>query len=406
MAGDGDKFGSDRARREWRIRASHDPSLTSQETALTSEVVRSADADTRFMTRALELARLGEGLTSPNPMVGCVLVKDGKIVGEGWHRGAGLPHAEPVALIAAGDRTRGATAYVTLEPCSHHGRTPPCTEALLKAGVREVVYALADPHPVAAGGATRLQASGLKVRAGVLESEARDLNRAWLHTLKRNRPYVIAKTAMSLDGRIATREGDSKWITSLASREEGHKLRRMADAIIVGAETVIADDPALTARIEGEIRAPLRVVLDSKGRTSPGAMAFDRSGKGAILATTAAATPSRLERFRKHGVDALVLPADEKGRPHVDELLEALRARGVVTALVEGGGEITGGFLDADLIDEVWLFIAPILIGGGKSAFAGEGASRLADIRTFDFDAPIMLGLDLLMRGVRRRGEA
>lgn len=362
--------------------------------------------DARFMRRALDLAWLGAGMTAPNPMVGCVIVKDGKIVGEGWHRGAGLAHAEAEALNAAGDKARGGRAYVTLEPCSHHGRTPPCAEALIRAGVAEVVYALADPHELAAGGATRLQIAGLKVRAGVLDREAREMNRAWLHSLKTKRPYVIAKAAMSLDGRIATRLGDSKWITGAEARDKGHELRRMADTIIAGAGTVIADDPALTARIDGETRGPLRVVLDSKGRTSPGAKAFERSGKGALLATTAAASPQRLDRFRAHGVETLALAADGAGRPYLDELLRALHGRGVVTAVVEGGGEALGSFLDADLIDEVWLFLAPVLIGGGKSAFAGQGAAHLADLPAFDFDAPELVGRDLFVRGVRNRGTA
>lgn len=374
-----------------------------------SGVVREEAArlnDARFMRRALDLAWLGAGMTAPNPMVGCVIVKDGKIVGEGWHRGAGLAHAEAEALNAAGDKARGGRAYVTLEPCSHHGRTPPCAEALIRAGVAEVVYALADPHELAAGGATRLQIAGLKVRAGVLDREAREMNRAWLHSLKTKRPYVIAKAAMSLDGRIATRLGDSKWITGAEARDKGHELRRMADTIIAGAGTVIADDPALTARIDGETRGPLRVVLDSKGRTSPGAKAFERSGKGALLATTAAASPQRLDRFRAHGVETLALAADGAGRPYLDELLRALHGRGVVTAVVEGGGEALGSFLDADLIDEVWLFLAPVLIGGGKSAFAGQGAAHLADLRAFDFDAPELVGRDLFVRGVRNRGTA
>ncbi len=362
------------------------------------------EADSRFMSRSLELARLGLGRTAPNPMVGCVIVKNGQIVGEGWHKGAGLPHAEPEALAQAGERARGACAYVTLEPCNHHGRTPPCTEALLKAGVSEVVYALADPHALAAGGATRLQMAGVKVRSGVLEDEARELNRAWLHTLTARRPYVVAKAAMSLDGRIATASGHSKWITGALAREKGHELRRMADAIIAGAGTIIADDPALTARLNGETHFPLRVVLDSTGRTSPGAKAFERTGRGAALATTAAAPASRLARFREHGVEPILCAANERGRARPDDLLDILYARGVVTVMLEGGGEVLGAFLDADLIDEVWLFIAPILIGGGRSAFDGVGAARLSDAHRFDFKEPELIGPDIFMRGLRARG--
>jgi diaminohydroxyphosphoribosylaminopyrimidine deaminase/5-amino-6-(5-phosphoribosylamino)uracil reductase len=362
-----------------------------------------SDADIGFMRRALELARLGEGLTAPNPQVGCVIVKNGAIVGEGWHKGAGQPHAEPEALRVAGDKARGATAYVTLEPCNHQGRTPPCTDALLRAGVRELVYAQADPHPTAAGGALQLQRSGVKVRGGVCAEESRSLVRGWLHSLDAKRPYVIAKAALSLDGRIATRSGESQWITGEATRARAHELRRAADAIIVGAGTVVADDPALTARTDGETRRPLRVVLDSTARVSPGAAAFDRAGKGAMLATTAAAPSHRLAKFAEHGVETLALPADARGRPHLRDLLSALRDKGVVTVLIEGGGKVLGSFFDADLIDEIWLFLAPMIIGGGAPVFAGEGVARLADARRFEFAAPEIIDADILMRGLRRR---
>jgi diaminohydroxyphosphoribosylaminopyrimidine deaminase/5-amino-6-(5-phosphoribosylamino)uracil reductase len=362
--------------------------------------------DQAFMARALEIARLGEGLTAPNPMVGCVLARNGDVIGEGWHKGAGLPHAEAEALVAAGAKACGATAYVTLEPCKHFGRTPPCAEALISAGVAEVVYALADPHDLAGGGATRLQSAGIKVRGGVMEAAARDLNRAWLHGLRTGRPYVIAKAAMTLDGRIATRTGDSKWITGETARAKGHELRRAADAIVAGAGTIIADDPALTAREGGEIRHPLRVVVDSRGRTSPGARVYERGGKGALLATTSAAPAGKLSRFREHGVEALALPAGDDARVDLPSLLAALYRRGVVTALVEGGGELLGALLDADLVDEVALFVAPVVLGGGLPAFNGAGPARLADARAFEFTAPEALGRDLFIRGVRTRGGA
>lgn len=355
------------------------------------------------MQRALKLARRGEGLTAPNPFVGCVLVRNGAVVGEGWHKGAGLPHAEAEALAAARDRARGATAFVTLEPCNHHGRTPPCTEALIAAGVTEVVYALDDPSPLAAGGAERLREAGVAVRSGLCAAEAREANRAWLHAVAMKRPYVVAKAAMSLDGRIATRAGDSKWITGEAAREKGHDLRWVADAIIAGAGAILADDPALTARRGGETRHPLRVVVDSTGRTSPGAHVYDRSGC-AILATTSATPAARLAAFAGHGVETLTLPVDAQGRPDLEDLLAELHRRGVVTAMVEGGGELLGSFLDHDLIDEAWLFLAPMLIGGGKPAFDGAGPARLAGVAAFDFDPPAMLGRDVFVRGVRARG--
>ncbi len=362
---------------------------------------RRADDDERYMRRAIELARRGAGFTSPNPQVGCVIVRDGAIVGEGWHKGAGLPHAEPEALAQAGAKARGAIAYVSLEPCAHHGRTPPCTEALAQAGVAEVVYAVPDPDPRAAGGAKRLELVGVKVKGGVCAEDARELIRAWLHAQGARRPYVVAKAAMSLDGRIATGAGESRWITGEESRLKGHELRKAADAIIVGAGTVIADDPALTAR-HGDTRYPLRVVLDSTARTSPGAAAFDRSGKGAMLATTAAAPQARRAKFAEHGVETLILPADRSGRPRLEDLLAALHEKGVVTALVEGGGEVLSSFYDADLIDELWLFLAPLVIGGGKSGFAGAGAESLADARRFAFDPPEIIGPDIFLRGRRK----
>ncbi len=357
------------------------------------------------MQRACDLARRGAGRVAPNPMVGCVIMRaPGKIVGHGWHEGPGQDHAEVMALKEAGAAARGATAFVTLEPCNHTGRTGPCAEALIEAGVADVVYALADPNPIAAGGAKRLRAAGVNVRADLCEEEARDLNRAWLHALKHKRPYVVGKTAMSLDGRIATAAGESQWITAPASRTAGHGLRRDADAIIVGAGTVAADDPALTARLDGDIRYPLRVVLDSTARTSPGAKVYERnrSAKSALLATTRRASADRLAGFREMGVEPLALPADDAGRPDLDALLSALFERDVHSAMVEGGGEVLGAFFDADLIDELHLFIAPKIIGGGKLAFRGDGVAALADASRFDFQRVNIDGPDQHWIGRRR----
>lgn len=367
------------------------------ETAIEPQEERSA------MQRALELARRAIGETAPNPMVGCVLMKaPDVVVGQGWHKGPGTDHAETMALKEAGDAARGATAFVTLEPCNHTGRTGPCVEALIKAGVAEVVYAAADPNPIAAGGGETLRAAGVKVRSGLCEEEAKDLNRAWLHALKHLRPYVVAKSAMSLDGRIATAAGESKWITSPESRAAGHKLRMQADAVLVGAATVTADDPALTARTETGTRAPLRVVLDSTGRTSTGAKIYERSGNGALLATTARASSDRISAYSEMGVETLILPADLSGRPEITELLGALYERDVLHLMIEGGGEVLGGFFDADLIDELHLFIAPKLIGGGKPAFGGDGVGALSDSSRFDLTQMEPLGPDQHWRGRRK----
>lgn len=356
--------------------------------------------DRRYMTLALELATQGAGKTAPNPMVGCLLVKDGEVVGEGWHKAAGAPHAEAEALAAAGDRACGATAYVTLEPCNHHGRTPPCADALVKAGIAEVVYAMADPHALAAGGGDYLRARGIRVRSGVCEEEARALNRFWLHAVEHKRPYVIAKFAMSLDGKIATHSGDSKWITGPEARERAHALRGLVDAIVVGAGTVIADDPSLTARDGLEVmNLPLRIVLDSEGRTPPAAAVFDRAGRGALLVTTKRAPAARLDAFRELGADVLVLDANRSGRPDVAELITALGARGVCGLMVEGGSEVLGAFFDAGAVDEVWAFIAPVVIGRGKSAVAGLGVERVAEAFALADVEYERLGGDLLIRG-------
>ncbi len=359
------------------------------------------------MKRAIALAARAEGRTAPNPMVGCVIVNDGRIVAEGWHEGPGLDHAEIVALKSAGDAARGATVYVTLEPCNHTGRTGPCADALIKAGIAEVIYAVADPNPVAAGGAARLDQAGIKVTRSEFEKEARALNRFWLHKLETHRPYVVAKFAASLDGKIATHQGDSKWITGENARTRAHDLRRQIDAIIVGADTVIADDPSLTARRDqSETQYPLRIVLDSTARTSPGAKVYDRAGKGALLVTTKAAPAHRLAAFHEHGVEILALEADRNGRPDLDALMIALSERPLNGIMIEGGGAILGSFFDARLVDEVWAFIAPVIIGGdGKSPVAGSGADNLSDaLRMSDIETQTLCP-DILMRGRINKDE-
>lgn len=362
--------------------------------------------DKKYMAEALALAARGAGDVAPNPLVGCVLVKNDAVVGRGWHKRVGGPHAEVEAIADAGDSAAGSTAYVTLEPCNHKGRTGPCTQALLRAGIREVVFALADPTPEAGGGGAFLEKEGVLVRRNVLEQQARDQNRFWLHALETGRPYLIAKFAASLDGKIATHTGDSKWITGEIARERAHELRRQVDAIIVGANTVIADDPSLTARTGTESYYPLRVVLDSTARSSPGAKVFERSGRGAILATTNSANESDLNRFREHGVEVLMADPDQNGRPDPGHLLNVLRNKGLNSVMVEGGGETIGAFHDAGLIDEVWAFIAPVLFGGaGPSPVSGDGINKISHaLRLADAQTEI-LGNDLLVRGRIPRKE-
>ncbi|MGF1543945.1 MAG: bifunctional diaminohydroxyphosphoribosylaminopyrimidine deaminase/5-amino-6-(5-phosphoribosylamino)uracil reductase RibD [Parvularculaceae bacterium] len=366
--------------------------------------------EARFMDAALALAARGLGRTSPNPAVGCVIVRNGEIVGRGWHRGPGSPHAEAMALADAGAEARGAVAYVTLEPCNHHGRTGPCAQALIDAGVRGVVYAIPDPNRIAAGGARRLAVHGLGVREGVRADEARDLNRAWLHAVSTGRAYVHAKSAMSLDGRIATGAGESRWITGAEARARGHAYRRDADAILVGADTVVAADPALTHRGaasgDADRPQPLRVVVDSRARVSPGAKVFERTGRGALLACLADVPARRLAAFEELGVDVVRLPKGPDGRPDLRDLTAAVWRRGAARLLVEGGGRLIGALRDADLIDELSVFIAPKIIGGGRPGFDGAGVARLADASRFEFAPPEPLGADVLFHGRRRRDDA
>lgn len=373
------------------------------------------DDHENWMRRALALAARGEGFTSPNPMVGAVIVRDGRVLGEGFHRRTGMPHAEVEALhaaAAAGESVAGATMYVTLEPCNHHGRTPPCSEAVLDAGIAHVVYAVADPNPTAMGGGERLRAAGLRVTAGVCEAEAVQLNRFFLHAVRSGRPYVTAKYAMSLDGRIACRTGDSKWITGDEARRRSHELRRVVDAIVVGVGTVIADDPSLTVRLPGrESRQPLRVVLDGAGRAPLSSGLFsDEFAASTIVATTEALPASRERDLAARGVQVLRLPGvpDDGRRIDLCALLHALGVRGVRSVMVEGGGAVHGAFFDAGLVDEVWAFIAPVVIGGdgapapvgGRGADAMARALRLSQVKTE------ILGSDILVRGALAKKSA
>ncbi len=319
-----------------------------------------SDADEAWMCRALELAERGRGAVEPNPLVGAVVVRDGAAVGEGWHQRYGGPHAEVYALEAAGAAARGATLYVTLEPCCHHGKTPPCTDAILRAGVRRVVAAMLDPFPQVAGqGAAQLRAAGVEVDVGVGEEQARELNRPYLMLIRLGRPYVHAKWAMSLDGKIATRTGHSQWISGRASREQVHKLRGRVDAIIVGSGTVRADDPLLTARPPGP-RVAARVVLTSAGELPEGCQLLRTVNEAPMLVATLGGRGGGL---REQGCEVIELPAEQR-RPSVVGLLRELGRRRMTNVLVEGGAEVFGGFHDAGLIDELHVYVAAKLIGG------------------------------------------
>jgi diaminohydroxyphosphoribosylaminopyrimidine deaminase/5-amino-6-(5-phosphoribosylamino)uracil reductase len=354
------------------------------------------DTHVTHMRRAFELARRAEGRTSPNPMVGAVIVKDGRVVGEGYHRRAGAPHAEIEALRAAGDSARGAAMYVTLEPCAHYGRTPPCADALIAAGLAEVYYAIDDPNPHVNGKAhAQLNAAGVVVRRGPCEDEARELNRPFFKHVMTGLPFVTAKFAMSLDGKIATRTGDSRWISNEAARRRAHELRNVTDAVLVGAGTVLADDPRLTTRLsprplqrgegggEGpsDVHHPLRIVADSRGRAPLLSGIFDPALPGrTVLATTAVAPSKHCAELTARGVEVWTLPADRQGRVSLPALLGEIGRRGMLTLLVEGGSELLGAFFAEKLVDRVWAVIAPLIIGGRNAPgpVGGSGIEALA----------------------------
>lgn len=366
------------------------------------------DMHEQHMRRALELAAQARGRTSPNPLVGAVVVRGGRVVGEGYHRQAGTPHAEVHALHAAGDLARGATLYVNLEPCSHHGRTPPCTEALIAAGIAEVHMAMLDPNPRVNGqGRARLEEAGIHTIVGECEAAARELNEAFVSYITAGRPFVVAKFAASLDGKIATRTGESRWITGEAARRQGHDLRDTMDAILVGAGTALADDPLLTTRLpDREGRHPRRVLLDSRGRVPLTARAFDPALPAqTLLATTAALSAERQAALEGRGVEVLRLPADAAGRVDLPALLAALGRREVTSLLVEGGGTVLGSFLQAGLVDKVVAFVAPLLIGGrdAPGAVAGAGVARLAEAVRLERVQVERVGEDIRITGYPRR---
>ncbi|SDZ32124.1 diaminohydroxyphosphoribosylaminopyrimidine deaminase / 5-amino-6-(5-phosphoribosylamino)uracil reductase [Micromonospora pattaloongensis] len=343
------------------------------------------------MRRAIELAGRGLGSTSPNPVVGCVLLDAaGDVVGEGFHAYAGGPHAEIVALAQAGERARGGTAVVTLEPCNHTGRTGPCAQALVQAGVARVVIAVSDPNPVAAGGMETLRAAGVEVRTGVREAEAATGNIAWLTAVRRDRPYVIWKYAATLDGRSAAADGTSMWITSEAARIDVHALRGTVDAIMVGVGTVLADDPRLTARNlrDGSlaIRQPLRVVVDSAGRTPADARVRDGAARTWIATGAEVGT----------GPD---------GRVDLTRLLALLYQRGVRSVLLEGGPALAGAFLAAGLVDKVVGYVAPKLLGAGAPALADAGVRTITEIIDLTFTELTQVGPDLRFTAVPRQRE-
>jgi diaminohydroxyphosphoribosylaminopyrimidine deaminase/5-amino-6-(5-phosphoribosylamino)uracil reductase len=359
-------------------------------------------ADDRHMTRALALAATGRGAVEPNPMVGAVVVDAaGQVIGEGWHARYGGPHAEVVAFAAAGERARGGTLYVTLEPCCHHGKTPPCTDAVLRAGVARVVVAGVDPFPqVAGGGIGLLRAAGVTVEVGVCEAEAESLNAPYFKLLAVGQPWVIAKWAMTLDGKIATRTGDSKWISNEASRRRVHEMRGRVDAILVGRGTVIADDPLLTARPAGP-RVATRIVLSASGELPARCQLLDTARDVPVKVFTQVGSEAKLAGWAAAGAEVVVL-ADCA----VPAILADLGRRRFTNLLVEGGAGVLGAFHDADAIDEVHTSIAPKLVGGidAPGPLAGTGVARIADASRFEEVRVDAVGHDICVIA-RRRAE-
>lgn len=319
----------------------------------------SAD-DHRFMTRALQLAALGLNTTTPNPRVGCVVVRDGVIVGEGWHRRTGEPHAEVHALREAGQVASGATVYVTLEPCSHFGRTPPCADMLVVAGVSRVVAAMQDPNPVVGGrGLSQLREAGIQVECGLMEVQARTLNVGFVSRMTRNRPWVRMKIAASLDGKTALNNGASQWITGADARRDGHRWRARSCAVLTGIGSVLSDNPQLNVRDIETIRQPLRVVVDSKLQIPLDAKVL---ADGNVLVATAENDAAKSEALTGRGVKVVVLP-NQQGKVDLAKLMSALADYGINEVLVEAGEKLNGSLLDAGLVDELIIYLAPHLLG-------------------------------------------
>jgi diaminohydroxyphosphoribosylaminopyrimidine deaminase/5-amino-6-(5-phosphoribosylamino)uracil reductase len=347
--------------------------------------------DHGMMARALQLAERGMWTTTPNPRVGCVLTRDGEVIGEGWHEKAGEPHAEVNALRAAGERVRGATAYVTLEPCSHHGRTPPCAEALVAVGVSRVVAAMSDPNPLVAGkGLAMLRAAGIEATSGLLENEARELNIGFVSRMTRGRPWLRLKAAASLDGKTALNNGVSQWITGPDARRDGHRWRARACAVLTGIGTVRDDDPQLLVRDVETTRQPLRVVVDSRLETPLSARILQG---GPVLVAVAVDDEKRANLLRAAGAEVLLLP-NAAGKVELKDLLEELGRRGINEVHAEAGFKLNGSLLREGLVDELLLYLAPCVIGHDAS-----GLFNLPELTSLDGKRPLQI------RDLRQIGE-
>lgn len=361
--------------------------------------------DEDFMREALRLARNAEGRTTPNPLVGAVIVREGRIIAAGWHRKAGTPHAEVHALSMAGNLAQGATLYVTLEPCAHYGRTGPCAKAVAEAGIRRVVIGMKDPNPLVAGkGIQILQDAGVEVVCGVLESEAIRLNEVFLKWIAHKMPFVVLKTAMSLDGKIATAAGESRWVTNEVSRYRVHEYRDKYDGIMVGIGTVLADNPSLTTRLsDRKGKNPVRIIVDSQARTPLTAKVLTDGQARTIVAVTEQAPADRVAALQAAGAEILVAGGDV----HVDlrQLLQKLGEQEICSVFVEGGGQVNFSLLAAGLVDKVHAFIAPKLIGGQDALTPVEGAgfSHLSEAVELECITMEQLAGDILLTGYPRK---
>lgn len=351
-----------------------------------------------FMKRALQLAEQGKGFVNPNPMVGAILVKDGEIIGEGYHTAYGKFHAEIEALQNATQSVEGATAYVTLEPCSHYGKTPPCAEALIVAKVAKVVIAMLDPNPLVSGrGVKMLEEAGIEVLVGVQEKAARELNKVFLKYITRKTPYVLLKTAMTLDGKIATQTGDSRWVSGEISRKKVHKLRHRLMGIMVGINTVLKDNPHLDCREEGDVRQPVKIIVDSSLRTPLDAALLENDAD-VIIATTSQPSNELKQKYVAKGVKIIV--AGER-RVDLALLMQELGDEGIDSILLEGGATLNASALQAGIVDEVWTFVAPKIIGGAvaPTSVGGEGILMMKDALELKSMTVEQSGEDWLLKG-------
>lgn len=348
--------------------------------------------DEQMMRLALQLAKSAEGQTSPNPMVGAVCVKGGQVIGTGAHLQAGTPHAEVHALQMAGTKAKGATLYVTLEPCAHEGRTPPCTTTIIESGVKRVIIATKDPNPTVSGrGIAQLKAAGIDVVEHILQEEATNLNRAFFHYIRYGMPYVTLKAATTVDGRLASTTGDSQWISSESSRREVHLLRHTHDAILVGVETVLRDNPFLTTRLPHGGKNPIRIILDRQLRTPETAhVVTDGAAETIIFTTENTEKGTHLSAHSNVSIESI--PTDE---PFLQTVLQRLATRGMMTLFVEGGSRIHSSFIDEGLADELYLYIAPKALGNGASLFEHEAIHFIRDSKKLRFVQTEMVGEDV-----------